>query len=597
MAQHKDLTTAQGIHKPYAFEYADATARTTASGLVSDDVGKLALQTNDGTIWRLTATTPTWEQVVQNTQFIGHTGDTNNPHAVAAADVGAVNAASVTAFAPNGYTAAADTVQGNLQGVSNQLETISSGGSSGDIQFADGSGGFNGASMLTLGQEATKPDAPAAGKLLVYGKTDDKLYFQTDAGAETEVGGGGGAEGSDTEVQFNDGGDFAGDNTFLFTKGTNTLQVKNLAVTTSLDASLSGVTGNLTGNVTGNLAGTPTAPQVILSEGSSPSTPDGATAVYTNTKKVITTLDENAISRTLYGTRPVNGVRVDGNATQFLKIPDGEIIPSSTDFSLMWLTMWSAVPQRETFGGAGGSDNFSMMSLGAGVGGSGDGNQMDVFQTGVDKSTHLFKAYWGINLKDPAGNTTVSKEGQTAPQCITGFLLRSGTAAGGDKVLYWLIYSPAGFSIGEAKSSIEADLDLSAVGAQIGTGQSDKRVSGVVTGVCSVDTTSGFPLTRMDELRRALAIWYAEGEFRPLAAGELSGGVASGVTSPAVDLFRYWAPGDIAFNSTTGVVGTGAGTKAWEARDSTGELEPDGDMTVEGTWSSGPFLSQQIWRP
>lgn len=62
MALHKNLTEPD-IHIPYAYTYANAAARTGASGFVSADLGKFARQTDDNTIWMLTATTPTWVQV------------------------------------------------------------------------------------------------------------------------------------------------------------------------------------------------------------------------------------------------------------------------------------------------------------------------------------------------------------------------------------------------------------------------------------------------------------------------------------------------------------------------------------------------------
>ncbi len=56
---------AQGLQNAlaYLWEYADATARGAASGFTSDDVGKLARQLDNNTLWMLTATTPTWNQV------------------------------------------------------------------------------------------------------------------------------------------------------------------------------------------------------------------------------------------------------------------------------------------------------------------------------------------------------------------------------------------------------------------------------------------------------------------------------------------------------------------------------------------------------
>lgn len=51
-------------HKIEAWTYANAAARTGASGFTSADLGKLAYQTDNATYWRLTATTPTWIQAM-----------------------------------------------------------------------------------------------------------------------------------------------------------------------------------------------------------------------------------------------------------------------------------------------------------------------------------------------------------------------------------------------------------------------------------------------------------------------------------------------------------------------------------------------------
>ena len=49
-------------HPPYNFTFADSTAREAGTGytIVAADVGKFARQTDDNSIWMLTATTPTW---------------------------------------------------------------------------------------------------------------------------------------------------------------------------------------------------------------------------------------------------------------------------------------------------------------------------------------------------------------------------------------------------------------------------------------------------------------------------------------------------------------------------------------------------------
>lgn len=47
-------------HKIENYTYANAAAHTSASGFVTADLGKIAYQSDDGSYWRLTATTPTW---------------------------------------------------------------------------------------------------------------------------------------------------------------------------------------------------------------------------------------------------------------------------------------------------------------------------------------------------------------------------------------------------------------------------------------------------------------------------------------------------------------------------------------------------------
>lgn len=65
--RHGYLTTAEGIHVPYQWSYATATARAAATGFVSTDVGKLARQIDNNTLWLLTNVTPTWAAVTVGT--------------------------------------------------------------------------------------------------------------------------------------------------------------------------------------------------------------------------------------------------------------------------------------------------------------------------------------------------------------------------------------------------------------------------------------------------------------------------------------------------------------------------------------------------
>ncbi len=61
MTSHSQSTA---VHVPYAFSYADTTARAAATGFVAADVGKLARQLDDNSLWMLTDDSPeTWVQV------------------------------------------------------------------------------------------------------------------------------------------------------------------------------------------------------------------------------------------------------------------------------------------------------------------------------------------------------------------------------------------------------------------------------------------------------------------------------------------------------------------------------------------------------
>ncbi len=61
--KHKNLTVSHGIHIPYAWTYASSAERTSATGFSNSDIGKLARQLDDNTLYMLTATTPTWTPI------------------------------------------------------------------------------------------------------------------------------------------------------------------------------------------------------------------------------------------------------------------------------------------------------------------------------------------------------------------------------------------------------------------------------------------------------------------------------------------------------------------------------------------------------
>lgn len=62
MSKHEDIPIAEQ-HIIHNWEYANAAARTGASGFVSADIGKVCRQTDTDVWYILTATTPTWQEI------------------------------------------------------------------------------------------------------------------------------------------------------------------------------------------------------------------------------------------------------------------------------------------------------------------------------------------------------------------------------------------------------------------------------------------------------------------------------------------------------------------------------------------------------
>src|SRR4029077_6953969 len=69
--RHQDLTL---NHRLESWVYANAAARTGATGFVAGDIGRIAYQTYTGQYWRLTATTPTWALAAPVASVFGRTG-------------------------------------------------------------------------------------------------------------------------------------------------------------------------------------------------------------------------------------------------------------------------------------------------------------------------------------------------------------------------------------------------------------------------------------------------------------------------------------------------------------------------------------------
>lgn len=153
---HRALPMAD-IHIPYAFSYADATARAAATGFVSADVGKLALQRSDNTLWLLTATTPTWVAV-------GGSGGSMTDPETTAGDMIYRDGSNVTSRLPVGTNGQVLTVVSGVPawaaagGGSGSLTVISDqtlGAAAATIDFSSIAGTYKHVHMTVMGRSDT----------------------------------------------------------------------------------------------------------------------------------------------------------------------------------------------------------------------------------------------------------------------------------------------------------------------------------------------------------------------------------------------------------------------------------------------------------
>lgn len=209
--------TANGLQNAlvYSWEYADAAARTAATGFVAADVGKLARQLDSNTLWMLTATTPTWVQ-----QGSGGAGllAVNNLSDVASAGTSRTNLGLGTAATKNvpasGNAASGEAVLGSDTRLADartptaHASSHQSGGSDAFTGVVPGSAfapaGLTGATAASRYAGATTSGAPASGTFAVGDWVVDqtgKRWTCTVAGTpgtwaqEPGAGGGGGGSG------------------------------------------------------------------------------------------------------------------------------------------------------------------------------------------------------------------------------------------------------------------------------------------------------------------------------------------------------------------------------------------------------------------
>jgi hypothetical protein len=75
LSGHKN-STGSDVHVINSFTYTNASARTSATGLLTTDIGKVARQTDNGTFWVLSNNSPlTWLQISFSTSVTAKTAD------------------------------------------------------------------------------------------------------------------------------------------------------------------------------------------------------------------------------------------------------------------------------------------------------------------------------------------------------------------------------------------------------------------------------------------------------------------------------------------------------------------------------------------
>jgi len=92
MSLHKSLAIGD-IHIPYQWSYADSTARGAATGFVAGDVGKLARQLDNNSLWMLSNHSPiAWRSIAEGGTPVAHA----STHNVGGGDTLAIDAAAGT---------------------------------------------------------------------------------------------------------------------------------------------------------------------------------------------------------------------------------------------------------------------------------------------------------------------------------------------------------------------------------------------------------------------------------------------------------------------------------------------------------------------
>ena len=184
MVLHKSLAIGD-IHIPYQWSYADSTARGAATGFVASDVGRLARQLDNNSLWMLTNHSPiVWKGVSDVLHASTHQNSGGDEVATATAAVNAIPKANASAkldvgWVPTGSSSTTvcigdDSRLSNARTPTSHASSHNAGG--GDALAIDAVAGTG--SLRTLGTAAT---AACAGNdaRLSDARTDSNAIHKT----------------------------------------------------------------------------------------------------------------------------------------------------------------------------------------------------------------------------------------------------------------------------------------------------------------------------------------------------------------------------------------------------------------------------------